>query len=312
MSRRRERGVALIAAVLVVALAVVLVAALLDHGEAARARTRNALRAEQGWQLMLGLEGWAASALRQDREQTGDIDSRDDLWAQPLPPLDLPEARIEGRLRELGGCLNLNSLHVGGQDDALAVRRFETLLRSLRLDAAISAQVRDWIDADGIPNAGGAEDTSLQLRRPGYRAANRAFVHLSELRLLPAVDAAAYDLLVPHVCALPAGTPMNVNTMSVELWMSLDEDTIGRPQAQRLARDGRARYRDVDEDLGREFDRLGIPRLVPDGSLGVSSHYFIVEAQIVADGIPFLYSSLLQRETESGRVRVLARSRGRY
>jgi type II secretory pathway component PulK len=65
---RRERGVALIAAVLVVALATVLVAAMLDRGEAARARTRNILRAEQGWQLMRGLEGWAALALRRDAE----------------------------------------------------------------------------------------------------------------------------------------------------------------------------------------------------------------------------------------------------
>lgn len=66
MNARRARGVALIAALLVVALAVVLVAALLDRGEALRARSRNTLRAEQGWQLMHGLEGWAAAALRQD------------------------------------------------------------------------------------------------------------------------------------------------------------------------------------------------------------------------------------------------------
>jgi general secretion pathway protein K len=305
---RRQRGVALIAAVLVVALALVLVAALMDHGEAARARTRNLLRVEQGWQLMLGLEAWAASALRRDLEDTGAVDSRDDLWAQPLPPLDLPEARIEGTLREIGGCFNLNALHVAGQDDALAVARFERLLRVLRLDAAISAQVRDWIDGDGTPLAGGAEDMTLQLRQPPYRAANRAFAHVSELRLLPAVNAKVYETLLPHVCVLPPGTPMNLNTASVELWMSLD-DAIGLRQAQRLARDGRARYTDL-ERIQAEFEQIGLPPLPLDPSLGVGSSYFVLEAEILADGVPFLYASLLQRRPEG--IRVLTRNRGRY
>jgi general secretion pathway protein K len=305
---RRQRGVALIAAVLVVALALVLVAALMDHGEAARARTRNLLRVEQGWQLMLGLEAWAASALRRDLEDTGAVDNRDDLWAQPLPPLDLPEARIVGTLREIGGCFNLNALHVAGQDDALAVARFERLLRVLRLDAAISAQVRDWIDGDGTPLAGGAEDMTLQLRQPPYRAANRAFAHVSELRLLPAVNAQVYEALRPHVCALPPGTPMNLNTATVELWMSLD-DAIGLRQAQRLARDGRARYTDL-ERIQAEFEQIGLPPLPLDPSLGVGSSYFVLEAEIVADGVPFLYASLLQRRPDG--IRVLTRNRGRY
>lgn len=306
---RRERGVALIMAVLVVALAVVLVAALLDRGEAARARTRNALRAEQGWQLMLGLEGWAASALRKDLEDTGPVDSRDDLWAQPLPPLDLPQARIHGRLRELGGCFNLNALHASGQDDLQAVARFERLLRVLKLDPAIADQARDWIDSDGNPNASGAEDMALLLRRPSYRAANRPFVHVSELRLLPAVDGDSYASLLPHVCALPPGTPMNLNTASIELWMSLG-DEIGVRHAQRLARDGRAHYRDKEGDLRQEFLDLGLTPLAPDPGLGLSSSYFVVEAEIVADGVPFVYSSLLQRRPEG--IYVLARNRGRY
>ena len=308
MNGRRERGVALIMAVLVVALAVVLVSALLDRGEAARARARNALRAEQGWQLMLGLEGWAASALRRDLE-SGAIDSRNDVWAQPMPPLTLPEARISGRLREVGGCFNLNSLHVAGQDVAPAVARFERLLRVLKLDAAISAQALDWIDLDNEPDPGGAEDVALQARRPPYRAANRAFAHVSELRLLPAVDAQAYQTLLPHVCALPPGTPMNLNTASAELWMSLS-DEIGVRHAQRLSRDGKANYMSLGEDLQQEFEQLGLTPLALDPGLALSSSYFVLDAEIVADGVPFLYSSLLQRRPE--QIRVLARTRGRY
>ncbi|MCI1710525.1 MAG: type II secretion system minor pseudopilin GspK [Chiayiivirga sp.] len=303
---RRERGVALIAAVLVVALATVLVAAMLDRGEAARARTRNILRAEQGWQLMRGLEGWAALALRRDAEHNG-VDANDDVWAQPLPPLDLPEARIQGRLRELGGCFNLNSMQQGGVENAAAVARFERLLRALKLDPRIAAQARDWIDADVTPTTNGAEDMSLMLRVPPYRAANRAYAHVSELRLLPAVDAEVYAVLAPQVCALPANTPMNLNTATVQGWMSLMEE-IGPSQARQLARDGRARYTEAGM-LNTEMQRLGLPPLVLGNELGFSSRYFLLEAEIVSDGIPYLYTSLLQRSPDGARV--LSRRRGR-
>lgn len=307
MNARRQRGVALIAAVLVVALAVILVAALLDRGEAAQARTRNSLRAEQGWQLMLGLEGWAASALRQDQEQQPGVDSRGDVWAQPLPPIELPGIRILGRLREQGGCFNLNSLHVADSDDTVAIDRFERLLRVLKLDPSVAAQAADWIDADATPRSAGAEDLALQQRRPPYRAANRAFAHVSELRLLPALDAEGFRVLQPHVCALPASVPMNLNTASEMLWMSLSDD-ISASAAQRLARDGRARYLSL-EAIGQELERLGLPPLPPAG-LGVHSEFFVLEAEIIADGVPFLYASVLQRRPEA--IRVVARSRGRY
>lgn len=306
MSGRRERGVALIAAVLVVALAVMLVAALLDHGEAARARARNVQRAEQGWQLMLGLEAWAASALRQDLQQSG-IDSREDVWGQDIPPIDLPQARILGRLRELGGCFNLNALHPQSQDDPVAIARFERLLQVLKLDPDIAAQAVDWIDADQQQRSGGAEDPRLQLQRPPHRAANRPFEHISELRLLPAVDADVYAALLPHVCALPFDTSMNLNTISEALWRSLHDD-ISSADAVRLARDGRARYPSVAA-VQEELDRLGGPTLQQSG-LAVSSDYFVLDAEIIADDIPLLYSSLLQRRPDG--IRVLTRARGRY
>jgi general secretion pathway protein K len=272
-----------------------------------RARSRNALRAEQGWQLMLGLEGWAASALRRDFEQGGGIDSRDDAWASPLPPIDLPEARILGRLRELGGCFDINSLVQGAQDDPITFARFERLLRVLKLDPAIAAQAADWVDADSQPRSSGAEDLTLQARRPAYRAANRAMSHVSELRLLPAVTPEAYTTLRPHVCALPSPAPLNLNTASEALWMSLS-DTIRSNDARTLARDGRARYANV-EAVRSELERLGIAG-VEDHGLGVTTDWFVAEADIEADGVPFRYSALLHRGPDG--VEVVARVRGSY
>src|SRR5690606_26068733 len=117
-------------------------------------------------------------------------------------PLDIPGGRIVGRLREQGGCFNVNDLLRGEQPDARAQERFERLLRVLGLNPLIAAQARDYVDADIDPSAGGAEDGALLAQKPPRRAANRALAHVSELRLLPGVDAEAWTRLRPHVCAL--------------------------------------------------------------------------------------------------------------
>ena len=66
----RQRGVALIIALLVVALAAILIAGLLDRGGLAAARTRNALREMQAEHYAKGLEDYAARVLTQDSQNT--------------------------------------------------------------------------------------------------------------------------------------------------------------------------------------------------------------------------------------------------
>ena len=56
-----------------------------------------------------------------------------------------------------------------------------------------------------------------------------------------------------------------------------------------------------------EFERLGIA-LPTEAGLGVNTEWFVAEADIVADGIPFRYAALLHRGPEG--VRVVARTRG--
>lgn len=305
-ARKGQRGVALLAALLVVALAVVLVAALLDVGEASRSRSRNALRAEQTWQLLHGLEGWATVALQRDQADGGGVDGPEDAWLQPLPPIAIPGGQIIGRLRDRSGCFNINRLHVGGVDDTVATARFERLLLALGLDPAIAEEAADWIDADAIPRSRGAEDGRYQQREPGYRTAGGPFVHVSELRLLASVDAEAYQTLLGEVCAHPPGAEVNLNFASPAQWMSLDA-RISPTMAERLWREGRARYRLIDE-VYEALRREGVEGVVLEG-YGTSSRYVAAEAEVISDGIPFAYTSLLERTPEG--VRVLARVRGR-
>jgi general secretion pathway protein K len=306
VGERRERGVALLAAIVVVALAAVLVAALLDQGEYSRARSRNALRAEQTWQLALGAEYWAMDALRRDAEARPDFDAPGDLWTQALPPVSLPGGQLIGRMRDASACLDLNLLADPARA-ALQRARLERLLRALKLDPRLHWAISDWVDADTRPESAGAEDGRYLARRPPYRAANQPMAHISELRLVEGVDVETYRRLVPHVCALPEPAPMNLNFLTPPLWRSLAED-ISEQAALQLWRDGQANYQDLRE-LAADADRLHFT-MPPLEGLSVHSSWFALAAEIDVDGLPFQYAALIQRTP--GGLRTHVRLRGRW
>lgn len=304
---QRERGVALLVAILVVALASVLMVGVIDQAETSTARTRNALRAEQAWQLQHALEAWAGEVLIQDVLANGEVDSAGDSWASPMAPTEIPNGRVQGKLRELGGCLNVNALLRNDEDDSVIQARMQRLLQALGLPPQLLPQMLDWLDNDGIPRSGGIEDSGWLAATPPRRSANRLLQHLSELRQLPAMTQQHWRKLSPYLCALPPDVGMNLNMAAPELWMSLF-DGISFQQARQLSRDGKANYAHLDA-IQQELQRLGIGP-VPNQGLDVGSHYFVAESSILLDGIPFRFSSLLVRE-QAG-VRLLARVRGAW
>jgi general secretion pathway protein K len=309
---QRQRGVALLIALLAVALAVILIASLLDRGELGYARTRNVVRAQQAVAYAEGLEAYAAHVLMRDREVDPGLDTFADPWAVPLPPQEVPGGRISARMTDLNGCFNLNNLQPGLPQAGVWRKRLRNLLVALELDPSLVGAIVDWIDEDGsVDNEGGAEDNAYLAQPIPYRTANRAFVHVSELRLVRGIGNEVYARLAPEVCALPPGTSINLNTASTAVLMSLDS-RITEVLAQRIRQDGQARWIDVDSAL-REAARQGV---VIDPAnrvgLGVTSSYFLARGEVSLDGVPFGFSSLLERVAAGprGGVHVLHRSRG--
>lgn len=292
---RRQRGVALLAAVLVVAIALLLLAALLQRGEVQRARSGYLQRHEQAWQLARGMEAWAGHVLREAGQRSAGIDSLDDPWLRPMAPIPLPAGQISGRLIDRGGCFNVNSLRRDGADDALAAARLERLLPT----------IQDWIDPDFDPRIGGAEDALYRGRVPGYLAANAPMTDISELRLLNGVDDALYQRLRGLLCALPTDTQINLNTAPPELWMALDE-RVTDTMARQLALDGHARYGGIDA-VRAALRRQGVDGVNLD-ACGVGSRYFRAAILVEADATPYRFGALLRRD-ESG-VAVLRRWQG--
>lgn len=302
--KRTEGGVALFVALLVVAIATVLIAGLLDQGQIALARTRATLRATQADELGRGLEAFALDVLRRDDALKADVDSSGDLWSQPLPQTPVPGGSISGRLIDLNGRFNLNSLLVAGQiDREVALPRLQRLLGALELNPQIAEAIADWIDADQAPTSGGAEDTYYLSQPLAYRTANAPMVDVTELRRIRGIDEEAYAKLAPLVVALPPDAPLNINTAAMEQLLSLDP-RITRDVARRLGNEHGQTWTSL-QDFVKALNDLGI---IIDASspnlrgVGVKSTWFRSRAIIDLDGIPLTREALIVRDRQGPRV----------
>lgn len=301
----RQRGVALIVALLVVALATVLIAALLDRGELANARTRNALRETQAESYARGLEAYAAHVLNQDLNMNS-TDSATDVWAIPLPPTPVPGGQISATMTDLNGRFNLNNLWPDSSNSQQQVwqEKFGTLLTALKLDPNLAQNVSDWMNSN--PSGGGGDAWYVAQAIP-YRSGKRIFTHVSELRLVKGFEGDAFQRILPYVSALPVGTTINVNTASVPVLRTLNPAWTDQDAAAVWIQ-GHANYQDWS----------GLPTQIPTAmQLGFSfqSSYFLARCDVELDGLPFTFYSVIERSvgastgTANG-IRVLLRNRG--
>lgn len=304
--RYGQRGVALITAMLVVALATTAAVAMVSRQQYDIRRTGNLLQAEQAYLYVQGVDDWAAQILRRDREENA-VDHAGEEWASLLPPIPIDGGQVGGNIEDLQGRFNLNDLVRNGESDPGAIARFRRLLGALELDPGLATVAADWVDQNIDPLfPGGAEDDIyLQGERP-YRTANAPFVSISELRLLKGVDKDVYTALAPHVCALPASVPLNVNTASAPVLMSLVDGLTGADAEALIEGRGEEGYADTNAFLQTE---VLAGREIPAGLIGVHSDYFVVTSHVVFGRIAVSYQSMIQRNA-TGETRILMRAQG--
>jgi len=211
--RRRQRGVALITAVLMVALATMLAVDVGFRGFLDQRRTGTLFALDQAYEVALGAEAWAADFLKKDLQES-QTDHLGEIWARPLPPLPIDGGTVEGRLEDMQGRFNINSLvNADGTTNAAAVQRLERIFSVLEVEPAWASTIADWVDADtqpGFPD--GAEDSVYTGQDPPHLTANMPVTRVSELMVLPGFGAERYAKVRPYLSALPVGTPLNVCT----------------------------------------------------------------------------------------------------
>jgi general secretion pathway protein K len=234
--RRKQQGVALIIALILVALATILATKLSFDGWLERRRTLGVLAAEQAVHFGLGAEALAADVLGQAPNTQVTLNQP---WAQPTQPLPLtppddpegePIGSLQGALEDMQGRFNLNNLaHVkanpttgttppipaaGTQFDPEPLEQFQRLLVSVGLEPKWAGIARDWITSTDIPSSpDGAKDSIYTSQTPPYRTGEYPMMSPSELMNMPGFGADRYRKIAPFVTALPllGNVPVKVN-----------------------------------------------------------------------------------------------------
>ena len=303
----RERGVALITAVLMVALATILAVEVSFRGMLDQRRSGTLFALDQGYEIALGAEAWAADFLRKDAQES-QTDHFGEVWAQPLPPLPIDGGTVEGRLEDQQGLFNLNNLRFqDGTVNEAAVKQLERLLTWLEIEPTWASAIADWVDENrepGFPN--GAEDSVYTGQIPPHLAANMPVTRVSELMVLPEFGLERYLRLRPFVTALPSGTPLNVCTAPGIVLDSLSEDTreFGL-NPEDLANRRKGACFPTLQDLRGALGDAAFTQL--QNSLTESSSYFRATVWVTIGTTQFTLYSLLVRGN-GGAVRPYLRS----
>jgi general secretion pathway protein K len=315
----RQRGVALVMAVLIVALATILAAEVGFRSYLDQRRTINAFSLDQAFEIALGGEAWASDALRRDKMQNPKQDDFTEEWATPIPPIPLEDVggEFEGQLEDLQGRFNLNSLVTfdnrgAGQVDPEAVKRLERLLEILELEPKWASIIADWIDSDNNPGfPDGAEDQVYTNLTPPYRTPNMPITRASELLALPEFGLERYRKLAPFVTALPAGTSINLCTASPELLDALVEGSRQFTLARESTKETRTqRCFPNKQEFQQSLNNQQKQELIEGNVVDETSNYFLATIWVTLGTQRFTLYSLLYRTDGTNQVRPILRSYG--
>src|SRR5581483_10040063 len=317
----KQRGVALITAVLVIALAAIVAAAMLSSTNLSIHRASTLSDTERAWWYADGIETWVKSLLMLD-QQNSKIDYLGEEWAKGERVLPVDEGNLQGGVTDLQGRFNLNNLGLGANEqDPVFLKykaQFQRLVQSI--DAVkqaptdgLAEAIHDWIDQDDQPMGfGGAEDSEYTTLTPPYRAANHIMTSVTELLAIKGVTKEIYLGLRDYVCVLPEqGTKININTAPLPVLMSLSAS--GNSSLAQFAQD---RIEKPIEDGGETAfwnDHFAAANPASDvGPTGITTHteYFLLHGEaFIGSSHLALYSVVHRPPKQNGALpAVISRS----
>ncbi len=310
IARRSQRGIALLTAVVLVAIATVLATAIAFASAMAARRASTVFGADQSLLAAEGAEAMAAYLVRQSGPNHT-ADALNQPWAQSYGPFQLlPGVTLEyAQLEDQQGKFNINNLAPGGKSNPTAIAQFQQLLTLLGLETKWAPLIADWIDADIEPNfPDGAEDSIYLGQSPPYRTANLPVTSITELLALPGFGRDRYDRLAPYIAALPPGSTINVCTASGVVLDALTGKTEWSVNPQQLL----ARHQAEGCFPTQAVIQSSMPNQ-PTGNVGIgigtTTSYFRLRSVITIGTARFSLYSLMQRDG-AGQLHVILRTFG--
>jgi len=309
---RRERGAALLTAMMIVALVATLAGSMIwqqwraiQVEEAERARTQSA------W-ILAGALDWARLILREDARSVGatgsSIDHLGEPWAVPLAEArlstflaadksntdDAPDAFLSGAITDAQARYNLTNLYHDGKIDPDEIAALQRLCSTVGVAASvatsIAAGMRDAsppvaADAASAPGSGPTVDVPAP-------AADTPLMPRSVRQIAWfGIDPEAIRALEPYVVVLPFRTFVNANTASREVLVAAIKD-LDLATAERIVQARQRSPFKSSDDVAAQAPALPVGNF---SHVSVGSSFFEVRGRLRLGDVVLEQRSLVQR-----------------
>ena len=296
----RQRGVAVITALLLTTLAVTIVASLFWQQQVqVRSMENQRLHQQTKW-ILLGAIDLARFWLRQEK---GGSTRLDGIWAKPIEETSLDQfverervegetfaATLSGQVTDAQGRFNLSNLAKDRKVDEAQLKAFQRLLVNLQLNpalaqpvaAAIAATQRPVLDKDKapapVPSSSGGEPMD--------------FSQVEDLLSVPGLAPAMLERLREFVIVLPESSKLNINTAPAEVLAAAVDFSVAEAAAL-VANRLRKPFATID-DFNNAVQ--GRDKVLGAGQVDTKSNYFLVASRIRLDRAALDTQALLRRE----------------
>lgn len=274
--RERQRGTAIIMALIVVTVVAALATSLFQRQTASTRQFENALARAQARELLAGGTDWARLILREHGRQES-LTTLQQVWATPVldtrieRPGDDRVAVFSGRIEDEQGKFNLYGLARGGVPQPEALQALTRLLQLQQLPAGLADTLLQAVMAAQAPASAAGEQTVLA-HAPLPRG-------LAELAGRLGLQAPVRAELMRTMTLLPASTSVNVNTAPAEVIAALVPD-LSLSQARTLAGErDRGNGFNNSGDLANRLAAYGVQATPP--GVATTSNWFMASGTLV-------------------------------
>jgi general secretion pathway protein K len=297
--RQRQRGVAVVTALLLTTLAVTIVASLFWQQQVqVRSMENQRLRLQTRW-IVRGALDLSRLVLNQDVMNYPNYTPQDGIWATPLEETRLDDyvererlqgenyaATLSGRMIDAQSRYNLTNLATARVPNNAEVEVFKRLLSNLRLDSGLASAVASLVaSAQTLPGA--SQQASAGSNEP------LGLLRTEDLLAVSGFTPQAVQQLRDYVIVLPTTsvTPLNVNTAPAELiaalvpGLSLSDAAAMVSTRKTVFYRQRTDFTSVSQMSGRR----------PQGAWDVRSDYFLAYSRVRLDRASLDTQSLLHR-----------------
>jgi general secretion pathway protein K len=302
----RQRGVAVITALLLTTLAVTIVASLFWQQQVqVRSMENQRLQLQTRW-ILRGALDLSRLILNQDYLDSPNFTQLNGVWATPLEETRLDDyiererqegesfnASLSGRMVDAQSRYNLANLASGKtiKTDELVV--FQRLLANLRLDAGLAQAT-----ANMVASAQVASTTQQNPAQSSSSAEPIDLVRVEDLLALSGFTPRSIEQLRDYVIILPSSTPVNVNTAPAELIAALVPNlSLSDAAAVVSSRNRGVYYRDVAAFTS--VTQVAAAMRATAGAamvtVAVKSNYFLAYSRVRLDRAALDTQSLLSR-----------------